>query len=1092
LIAYAARGAAALLVLTLVDSQPRLDTAARSTLVIGVAPVLERVAPAAERARPVAGKVAATAHAATRDAARTVRTKAGEAAAATQDVATRVVDQAVTAAGHVVDVAQQAVTAVQEHAALAMQAAWVPPRAEIAPDTTTAAVAQDTIPDRAPATDTLPARRAAQQSDTAARDLVGWPEADSVERALEARRGYVATRYQGERVTFHAPTRGLEILGGPAAVARGQAVLVGDTITYSDANQIVVVRGDTNILRDPTQHTADIVARGILTYDLGRGQGAITGISTAVASGEQWYVQGETGFFIRDTAGVRPATFYVREGYFTSCDEEIPDYHFRAREIKMITRNFIVARPATLYIGEVPVLWLPFVFQDIRSGRRSGFLSPRLGFSELVRNSPLYRRQVDNIGYYFALNDYLDTQLWMDWRSGARGTEFDPGWKRYNAEVRYRWLNRFMTGRLASSHTADQAGNTNTALSWGHQQDFSQSRRFTADVNYVTNTRLQRENTFNPHQSLATISSRATYAQRLGPASLDLGGNRTQYPGRPQVSQTLPTLTLTVPTLALARWLEWTPNIRFDNQQTLNLDQVGTTSYRYITREGGAIDSVLVRGDQRQTTASFSTPLKIFGWTWTNSFNFNERADNYPTPVTMVDPTDPTQRLTRVFDRTYQTGIDWQTGISLPSFFSGSWNLTPGVSFRNVDPGPFWVRSQFTGGRYVTQSKRLDYSMSMSPTFFGLFPGAGPVERIRHSVTPRFTWSYSPRATLNPEYLRATNQTRGDYVGTLAQNQMTLNLSQVFEARLASPDTTTAPDGGRKLKLLSLNFSPLTYDFERARAGLSGIATPDFSYDVASDLLPGFSFRSRYSLFQGNPMSDTAVFRPFREDISASFTFNQQSTIFSALARVFGRAVPPSAPQLERLEAAPDDALAQRIVGTPVAGSQRRDRELAIPTAGAWQAAFTFNSTRQREPIGGTVIDYNPADLCRGFVDHPLLYNQCILEQQARPTAPEVFNPVIGAPFVRIPPRETLQWNMNFHITPKWATQWRTTYDFREGAFASHQVTLQREMHDWRSNFAFTKAPNGNFSFMFFISLIAQPDLKFDYNRHTYRPLTPR
>ncbi len=47
-------------------------------------------------------------------------------------------------------------------------------------------------------------------------------------------------------------------------------------------------------------------------------------------------------------------------------------------------------------------------------------------------------------------------------------------------------------------------------------------------------------------------------------------------------------------------------------------------------------------------------------------------------------------------------------------------------------------------------------------------------------------------------------------------------------------------------------------------------------------------------------------------------------------------------------------------------------------------------------------------------------------------------------------------------------------------------------MHDWRSNFGFTKAPNGNFSFMFFISLIAQPDLKFNYDRHTYRPLTTR
>ena len=33
-----------------------------------------------------------------------------------------------------------------------------------------------------------------------------------------------------------------------------------------------------------------------------------------------------------------------------------------------------------------------------------------------------------------------------------------------------------------------------------------------------------------------------------------------------------------------------------------------------------------------------------------------------------------------------------------------------------------------------------------------------------------------------------------------------------------------------------------------------------------------------------------------------------------------------------------------------------------------------------------------------------------------------------------------------------------------------------------------TQAPNGNFAFNFFISLIAEPNLKFNYDRRTYRP----
>ena len=44
-----------------------------------------------------------------------------------------------------------------------------------------------------------------------------------------------------------------------------------------------------------------------------------------------------------------------------------------------------------------------------------------------------------------------------------------------------------------------------------------------------------------------------------------------------------------------------------------------------------------------------------------------------------------------------------------------------------------------------------------------------------------------------------------------------------------------------------------------------------------------------------------------------------------------------------------------------------------------------------------------------------------------------------------------------------------------------------RELHDWRATFSFTQSPNGNFAFSFQIALTAEPDLKFNYNRGTYR-----
>ena len=76
-------------------------------------------------------------------------------------------------------------------------------------------------------------------------------------------------------------------------------------------------------------------------------------------------------------------------------------------------------------------------------------------------------------------------------------------------------------------------------------------------------------------------------------------------------------------------------------------------------------------------------------------------------------------------------------------------------------------------------------------------------------------------------------------------------------------------------------------------------------------------------------------------------------------------------------------------------------------------------------------------------------------------------------------------------LTPSWAGTWTTNYDFEAHKFGSHTVALQRDLHDWKAIFGFTQAPNGNFAFNFFIALNAEPDLKFNYDRATYRPLTP-
>jgi hypothetical protein len=686
----------------------------------------------------------------------------------------------------------------------------------------------------------------------------------------------------------------------------------------------------------------------------------------------------------------------------------------------------------------------------------------------------------------------MDAQFAFDWRSGSRPSEGDPGWVRFNGALQYKWLDRFLSGSLSSYHHAQRDGTTNTAVSWNHQQQFSQATSFNANVNYVTNTTVQRTTSFDPRQVLATIGSSANYQTKFGETSVSVGGRRTQYPGREQVSQSFPTFSISTPTIAVTPWLDWTPSLSIQNDQEFKLDQGREFRYRYFDNSAGSRDSALIEANRRNTSATFTTPFKIAGWGLNTSFRASDREDDYPTTVRLIDPADTTNRIDRVFARTFISEFDWRADFSLPSIGQGALNITPFVNFENVHQGPFWVRTQLSGGRFVNQSKRARGGVSVTPTLFALFPGFGAVSRFRHAITPGLSWGYAPKGRVSEDYLRALNQNPAGNLAANASNMLTLTLSHVLEAKLRSRDTSSTAEP-RKIKVLAMNFGSFAYDFERARqTGRSGFATDRFGYDLTSDLLPSFRANVGYSLYEGNLQSDSARFKPYRETIGASFTVNSQSGIFAALNRVFGRAVRQPEPSMERVTPSADDAQANAVAATPSAGAAVRNRQLGVPQTQGWQAQFTFSSQRQRPPTGNAnVVDFDPTEICRGLIINPFQYQSCIDEVSARPQSAGNFpGTTAGGPFIRTPGRDNLESHMSFNITPKWSGTWGTNYDFHAKQFGSHSVTLQRQLHDWNAIFSFNQAQNGNFAFSFFIALTAQPDLKFNYDKQTYRPIT--
>ncbi|MDB4914422.1 MAG: hypothetical protein JWM95_2066 [Gemmatimonadetes bacterium] len=954
--------------------------------------------------------------------------------------------------------------------------------------------------------------RARADSLAAAKDTAvkaNFAPPDSVLQRLLSLPGYSPTRYQGEVITFDAESRAIK-LTNKAMVQRDSMVVKSDTISYSGSGSSVRVGTDSskrgNLFSAPGQ--APVFSSGSGSYDLDTRRASVSGLKTTIPqSGEILTITGERVTIAANKDSVKSkddATYYVKNGTVTACDDSVPDYHFSATEIKR-TGSFVVARPAVLYIGDVPVLWLPFLFQDIRSGRRSGLVAPNVGVSDIVRNSPSYRRNIEGLGYYVALNDYLDAQAALDWRSSAGESLLgDLGYMRYNGEFRYHWLERYVQGGVAVSRTT-QGGSRNTAITWTHGEQFTRNTSLQFNFNYVQNTTLQRQTTVNPYAVLATIASTANFQQKLGPAQISVGASQKQYPGRSQLDRNFPTISFTTSPLNLGSALSWTPSVNYASSLSKDIDLPSALGLLLRTGKTAAgLDTVYGDSSKRSAKTSqltFDSPLQIFGYNLGLNTSINSALNDFPEREIVTDVVTGVE-TERVYAQTFHTEVNFNPTFSLPPLSRNSLNLGWSLSLSNVDGAAYMIRNERTNGQWVHQSKRPSIGLSASPTLFGLFSGFGPFLRIRHSISPTLSYSFAPHSEVSDEFLAAIGRSRfsripgqSGYLGALKQNSLTFGLSTNVEAKVRSL-TDSNPDAGEKMKLLSLNFTPITYDFERAKATNSrirGLTTQNFGYTFRSDLLPGVDIGVDYSLFSGSTLSDSAVFDPFRERITASWQFSNTANPLSVLAKLFGRHAATSTIDTNQPgQTVRDDRYRPQVESQQAAGSGAR-RQLYTPTiTKGWQASFNFSSARQRPPTGNglNVIAFDPTVVC-GYLNTPALqfaYQECIARERTNPTpASPISSGIGGSPIYLTPPTTSLGSSLNFNLTDHWAASWQTQYDFEGHNFASQIVSLQRDLHDWRAIFGFTQSPNGSFAFTFLISLKAEPDLKFDYHKSTYR-----
>lgn len=277
-----------------------------------------------------------------------------------------------------------------------------------------------------------------------------------------------------------------------------------------------------------------------LTYNLKTQKGFIRHVVTE---------QGEGYVVAERTKKVEGDVMMMAGGHYTTCDEhDHPHFYLKMTKAKVKPGNYIATGPAYLVVGEVPLpLAIPFGFFPFNTTYSSGLIMPNFG-DDYSRG--LY---LSGLGYYFAINDYMDLELRGD--IYTRGTWAVYATSRYvkrykfrgNININYRWD---VTGEK------DMPGYNvakNLSVQWTHTQDSKANpyNNFSASVNFKTSgyNRSNINSYYNVQaNSENTTSSSINYTQRFpeSPWNINVSMNLQQRTKDSTISLTAPNLSVSM------------------------------------------------------------------------------------------------------------------------------------------------------------------------------------------------------------------------------------------------------------------------------------------------------------------------------------------------------------------------------------------------------------------------------------------------------------------------------------------------------------------------------------------------------------------
>ncbi|GAB4409467.1 MAG: putative LPS assembly protein LptD [Bacteroidia bacterium] len=519
----------------------------------------------------------------------------------------------------------------------------------------------------------------------------------------------------------------------------------------------------------------------------------------------------EGNYVIADTAKYMPdGSFYGRNGKFTTCDAEHPHFYIQSRRLKVLPDSRIISGPLNLVVGDFPIpIVLPFGFvpKMAQNQKSTGLLMPQYGDAQ---DRGFFLR---GLGYYFAINDYLDLKL--DGDIYTRG-----GWRlaaATNYRIRYRFSGSFSFSYGVTTFNEpldpDYSRIGAWSLQWNHQQPIDPTARLSSSVNISSSNKFQRQISYNQNDFFTNnLNSSITFSKKFNnlPFSFGLSARHQQDLNKETVSMNLPEFTFNMARQTPFKNVD-APYLNWLKQLGLNYDI--QASNRVNTMPDSLFLPVLLRprdtlevwqvigGDSslvRRTGASFytnglqhrtslSTTAKLLNnINLSPSFNYNEFW--YLETVRKFWNSE-TRRVEEVEVPGFARGYNFQGGVSASTNFYGIYQLTRSrrqVAFRqrftpslSYNLKPDFAAESFGFYRWVQSNDQGDsvlYSIFEDGIYGG--PTRGESQSMSFSLGSVIEMKYRKKESFEPDFDKKEDK----FVRTNLLDNLSLNTAYNFAA----------------------------------------------------------------------------------------------------------------------------------------------------------------------------------------------------------------------------------------------------------------------------------------------------------------------